>query len=103
MAAGGLLLLPMAGCMEPSAPPHRVSQAAGVEPRTMPMPSTPDPREIALDILEGMEIAVREGDLAAARQVLDKHRETIEKMRRVLAESTDQIASRRSSPRFRRS
>jgi len=83
MAAGGLLLLPLP-----------MAGAAGGEPRTMPMPSTPDPRQIALDLIKGMEIAVREGDLAAARRVLDKHRETIEKMRGVLAE---RAAGRRST------
>ncbi len=53
----------------------------------------PNPWKYTIDIFDAFDSAVRSEDLAAAREVLDKYREAIDKGRAELAESTDQTTT----------
>jgi hypothetical protein len=52
----------------------------------------PIPWKLTVALFDDFEAAVRSGDLAAAREVLDKNREVIEKARE-LAESENQTST----------
>jgi len=53
---------------------------ADVESRTMPMQTTPpNPWKYTIDLIDELDSAVRAENLAAAREVLDKYRGTIDK------------------------
>ena len=56
----------------------------------MPIQSTPpNPWKVSIELFDALESDVRSEDFATAREVLDKYRETIETVRKELAESEE--------------